>query len=716
MDSHRCPHTQRASPSIPGLLRSPLKRRRKVDSPSNNSVEDGQLSPKRGTPDISAALLTPKGDVPLTATTPMSDFQNFAENLLSPLTPPQDVTLPNRVPTSRDWASYQGQIHGSNNFSADFVSTKKRSSDNITQYSPIELSMGSSVMNSTGLLGESCLDDFVRSEGVVSIDNFSQAQLISNAQALASRLNKNRANSTDRQSTRNERSDQIVQNVDKKNGRRKRKFCSNKEPEVPSEMSQVAPLTADEVGLAFKPHSNNDDTSFSGSFVVGKAVYDHTIQQPHPAMGVSTPYARHQDGQLLDSMLQQKAGADKRAVPSYATENKSNIITSTGHTSDPNHDDGSLRSPPQLGYQNAVLCCAGQSPLSIKQTEAPNISPAVAHITNRTVSCNCKKSRCLKLYCDCFRAQKYCDGCNCQQCFNSPEYESERQRSMISITERNPEAFMPRITSDSPNKRVIQGDVIPETESISPSVQYHFSGCHCKKSACLKKYCECYQAQVPCQARCRCQDCKNTIADNVFSDASKSTVSRSGYVVDTNGGQFSSQRNVPNSLVQGLVRAAGGVVTSHKYPELPAPDSDRKPLLKRLDDLKNRNFVTGSGLLDRNRDNLRKPPLPVPSPLQRGVAPTTTPVLNKEGISPLSDDTSPSSTTNSMYTKSSTSVTSSGICVSNISLDLLSTALAARLKNIERGVESGISTEDCIREELLRMQEQGVLIPAQGPP
>lgn len=55
--------------------------------------------------------------------------------------------------------------------------------------------------------------------------------------------------------------------------------------------------------------------------------------------------------------------------------------------------------------------------------------------------CNCTRSQCLKLYCDCFANGEFCSNCNCKECFNNLDNEEERQKSIKLCLERNPNAF-----------------------------------------------------------------------------------------------------------------------------------------------------------------------------------------------------------------------------------------------------------------------------------
>ena len=66
-------------------------------------------------------------------------------------------------------------------------------------------------------------------------------------------------------------------------------------------------------------------------------------------------------------------------------------------------------------------------------------------------SCNCKNSRCLKLYCECFASGDYCRNCNCNCCCNNVENESIRKETVSAILERNPNAFRPKIANLPPS-------------------------------------------------------------------------------------------------------------------------------------------------------------------------------------------------------------------------------------------------------------------------
>lgn len=129
--------------------------------------------------------------------------------------------------------------------------------------------------------------------------------------------------------------------------------------------------------------------------------------------------------------------------------------------------------------------CLGMLPeiceLDIKHDELH-----LSETKNETIpsGCNCVKTKCIKLYCECFANGNVCGiSCKCKGCNNTPKFET-RNKAIRMALEKNPLAFQhSRLTGTR--------------------------GCSCRRSGCKKKYCECFLNGIQCSALCKCEMCQN---------------------------------------------------------------------------------------------------------------------------------------------------------------------------------------------------------------
>lgn len=127
--------------------------------------------------------------------------------------------------------------------------------------------------------------------------------------------------------------------------------------------------------------------------------------------------------------------------------------------------------------------------------QQPKIQELVPVVIDNTPkhSCTCKKTKCLKLYCECFARGGICGpGCRCENCHNTTELQDLRELIIHETIEKNPLAFK------SKYKNTIEKDQT-----------LHSRGCKCSKTGCQKNYCECFKEGIGCSKLCRCDNCNN---------------------------------------------------------------------------------------------------------------------------------------------------------------------------------------------------------------
>ncbi|CAL4897954.1 unnamed protein product [Urochloa decumbens] len=115
-------------------------------------------------------------------------------------------------------------------------------------------------------------------------------------------------------------------------------------------------------------------------------------------------------------------------------------------------------------------------------------------------TCSCKKSKCLKLYCVCFASGSHCsESCGCEPCLNKPMHGPPRTAPVLPL---------------KPVQTLETGQDSVEQLIRSP-MDLIRRKCTCKKSGCLKKYCDCYQGGAGCSINCKCEDCRNPFGRKV---------------------------------------------------------------------------------------------------------------------------------------------------------------------------------------------------------
>ena len=71
-----------------------------------------------------------------------------------------------------------------------------------------------------------------------------------------------------------------------------------------------------------------------------------------------------------------------------------------------------------------------------------NSTSSKTTVPHKKVTCNCPRNKCLKLYCECLKAEQYCNKfCQCYDCHNNEDHKDELEEAINKILDRDPNAL-----------------------------------------------------------------------------------------------------------------------------------------------------------------------------------------------------------------------------------------------------------------------------------
>jgi hypothetical protein len=262
----------------------------------------------------------------------------------------------------------------------------------------------------------------------------------------------------------------------------------------------------------------------------------HSSQhQPHYSTSPAASAFARRHGQVPSAAVVAAAAA---AASSRSRSSSSSIHKKTGSSSSSNSASRPVRSATAARRQNHTQEMRRSPPPGamaggLHHPQARVSASGTVSVATGPKKCNCRKSKCLKLYCECFAVGAYCqDDCGCLDCNNTLAFEHIRTQAVDSILSRNPHAFTEKIQfieagatgavaagagrraslagglRGEGGETTVMGGMQGSAGGMLPTAA-HVRGCNCKKSLCIKKYCECFFAGVYCGENCQCEGCQN---------------------------------------------------------------------------------------------------------------------------------------------------------------------------------------------------------------